>query len=82
VRLGTATVAGQDQQLDWARMRQALAERVEPAVAGLLRHREFSPAPTRELSLDSRRLHTAFAQLPCHGGAIQLFRSVNQVATS
>jgi AraC-like DNA-binding protein len=87
VRLGAATVADPTEQLDWARIRQALAtagfallespaqalvERVKLAVAGLLRrsdtlrHREFIPALARELGLDRRRLHAAFAQLPGH----------------
>ena len=87
VRLGAATVAGPAEQLDWPRLRQALAaagfallespaqalvERVKLAVAELLRraeiprHRDFVPTLARELNLDRRRLHTAFAQLPGH----------------
>jgi transcriptional regulator GlxA family with amidase domain len=91
VHLGAATVAAPAEQLDWVRIRQALAtagfallesptqalvEQVKLAVAGLLRrsdtlrHRDFIPALARELSLDRRRLHAAFAQLPGHESLI------------
>jgi transcriptional regulator GlxA family with amidase domain len=60
---------------------QALADRVKQAVAGLLRrpvtlrHREFIPALAREIGLDSRRLHAAFAQLPGHESLISYITS-------
>ncbi|MBF9223353.1 helix-turn-helix transcriptional regulator [Hymenobacter ruricola] len=97
VRLGAATVLDQAGQLDWARIRQALAtagfallespaqalvDRVKLAVAQLLRrsgntlrHREFVPALAREVGLDSRRLHAAFAQLPGHESLISYITS-------
>ncbi|WP_460616198.1 helix-turn-helix transcriptional regulator [Hymenobacter ruber] len=55
---------------------QALVDRVKLAVPGLLRrsdtlrHREFIPALAREMSLASRDLHAAFAQLPGHESLI------------
>lgn len=85
VRLGAATVAGFVAELDWARIREALATAgfallespqhalatgVKQAVAALLRrpgtirHRDFIPTLAREMGLDSRRLHAAFARLP------------------
>jgi AraC-like DNA-binding protein len=50
---------------------RALVDRVKPVVAGLLRsdalrHRDFIPVLAREMGLDRRRLHAAFAQLPGH----------------
>jgi AraC-like DNA-binding protein len=60
---------------------QALVDRVKLAVAGLLRrpvtlrHREFIPALGREMGLDSRRLHAAFAQLPGHESLISYITS-------
>lgn len=97
VRLGAATVASPAGQLDWVRIREALAtagfallespaqalvDRVKQAVAGLLRrssntlrHREFIPALAREVGLDSRRLHAAFAQLPGHESLISYITS-------
>jgi AraC-like DNA-binding protein len=96
VRLGAATVVSLDGQLDWARIRlalaaagfallespaQALADRVKLAVAGLLRrpvtlrHRELIPTLAREMGLDSRRLHAAFAQLPGHESLISYITS-------
>lgn len=60
---------------------QALADRVKQAVSGLLRrpatlrHREFIPALAREVGLDSRRLHAAFAQLPGHESLISYITS-------
>ena len=91
VRLGAATVAGLVAELDWARIREALATagfallespqhalaaQVKQAVAallrrpGTLRHRDFIPTLARELGLDSRRLHAAFARLPGHASLI------------
>ena len=91
VRLGAATVAGFVAELDWARIREALATAgfallespqhalaagVKQAVAALLRcpgplrHRDFIPTLAREMGLDSRRLHAAFARLPGHGSLI------------
>jgi AraC-like DNA-binding protein len=91
VRLGAATVAGLVAELDWARIREALATagfallespqhalaaQVKQAVAallrrpGTLRHRDFIPTLARELGLNSRRLHTAFARLPGHASLI------------
>ncbi|WP_324679889.1 helix-turn-helix transcriptional regulator [Hymenobacter sp. GOD-10R] len=96
VRLGAATVVSLDGQLDWARIRlalaaagfallesptQALVDRVKLAVAGLLRravtlrHRELIPTLAREMGLDSRRLHAAFAQLPGHESLISYITS-------
>lgn len=97
VRLGAATVAGLGVELDWARIRaalatagfallespqQALVDRVKQAVAQLLRrsgntlrHREFIPTLAREVGLDSRRLHAAFAQLPGHESLISYITS-------
>ena len=60
---------------------QALVDRVKLAVTGLLRradtlrHREFIPALAREMDLDSRRLHAAFAQLPGHESLISYITS-------
>jgi transcriptional regulator GlxA family with amidase domain len=60
---------------------QALVDRVKQAVAGqlrrpvTLRHREFIPALAREIGLDSRRLHAAFAHLPGHESLISYITS-------
>ena len=60
---------------------QSLVDRVKLAVAGLLRrpvtlrHREFIPALAREVDLDSRRLHAAFAQQPGHKSLISYITS-------
>jgi len=91
VRLGAATVADAGVQLDWTRIRaalatagfallenpgHALADQVRRTVSELLRrsdtlrHRDFIPALAREVGLDSRRLHAAFARLPGHEGLI------------
>ncbi|WP_460585072.1 helix-turn-helix transcriptional regulator [Hymenobacter arcticus] len=91
VRLGAATVAGLGAELDWARIRAALATAgfallespqhalaagVKQAVAallhrpGTLRHRDFIPTLAREMGLDRRRLHAAFAHLPGHESLI------------
>jgi AraC-like DNA-binding protein len=54
----------------------ALAAGVKQAVAallrrpGTLRHRDFIPTLAREMGLDSRRLHAAFAHLPGHESLI------------
>lgn len=54
----------------------ALAAGVKQAVAALLRrpatlrHRDFIPTLAREMGLDSRRLHAAFARLPGHESLI------------
>jgi AraC-like DNA-binding protein len=55
---------------------QALADRVQETVAALLRradtlrHRDFISALAREVGVDSRRLHAAFARLPGHASLI------------
>jgi AraC-like DNA-binding protein len=60
---------------------QALVDQVKQAVAGLLRrsdtlrHREFIPALAKEMGLDSRRLHAAFARLPGHESLISYITS-------
>ena len=54
----------------------ALAAGVKQAVAallrrsGTLRHRDFIPTLAREMGLDRRRLHAAFARLPGHESLI------------